>query len=59
MFDKIREDISAVFDRDPAARNTLEILTAYPGVHAVLFHRVAHWLWHAGAKLLARMVVTS
>ena len=56
MFDTIREDIRAVFDRDPAARSTLEILTTYPGVHALLFHRVAHWLWHAGAKLLARMV---
>jgi serine O-acetyltransferase len=56
MFDTIREDIRAVFDRDPAARSTLEILTAYPGVHALLFHRVAHWLWHVGAKLLARIV---
>ena len=56
MFDKIREDIRVVFDRDPAARSTLEILTAYPGLHAVMFHRLAHWLWGAGAKWLARMV---
>ena len=56
MFDTIREDIRAVFDRDPAARSTLEILTAYPGVHALLFHRLGHWLWHAGAKWLARLV---
>ena len=56
MFDKIREDIRVVFDRDPAARSTLEILTAYPGLHALMFHRLAHWLWVAGAKWLARMV---
>jgi serine O-acetyltransferase len=56
MFDNIREDIRVVFDRDPAARSTLEILTAYPGLHAVMFHRLAHWLWGAGAKWLGRMV---
>jgi len=56
MFEKTREDIRAVFDRDPAARSTLEVLTAYPGVHAMLFHRLAHWMWHAGAKWLARML---
>ena len=56
MFEKIREDVSAVFDRDPAARSTLEVLTTYPGVHAMLFHRMGHWLWLAGAKWLARVV---
>jgi len=56
MFDKIREDVSVIFDRDPAARSTLEILTAYPGLHAVIFHRLSHRLWLAGAKWLARMV---
>ena len=56
MFEKIREDVRVVFDRDPAARSTLEILTAYPGLHAVMFHRLAHWLWLAGAKWLARMI---
>ena len=56
MFEKIREDIAVVFDRDPAARSTFEILTAYPGLHAVMFHRLSHWLWTAGAKWLARMV---
>lgn len=56
MFDKIREDVSVVFDRDPAARNTLEILTAYPGLHALMFHRMAHWLWIADLKWIARMV---
>lgn len=56
MFDRLREDIRVVFDRDPAARSTFEVLTAYPGVHAMLFHRLSHWLWTSGAKWLARVV---
>ncbi len=56
MFDQLREDIRVVFERDPAARSTLEILTAYPGLHALLFHRLAHRLWQAGVKWPARMV---
>lgn len=55
MFDRIREDIRCVFDRDPAARNTLDILTTYPGIHAVLMHRCSHWLWLHGFKWLARV----
>ncbi len=55
MFTRIREDISIVYDRDPAARHTLEILTCYPGVHAVLLHRMNHWLWHIGLKWIARL----
>jgi serine O-acetyltransferase len=54
MFDRIREDIRCVFDRDPAARNVFEILTTYPGVHALLFHRLAHSLWNIRLKWLAR-----
>ena len=45
MFRAIREDINSVFDRDPAARSVLEIIFCYPGLHAVWFHRIAHWLW--------------
>ena len=45
MLERIREDVSSVFERDPAARHTLEILTCYPGVHAVLIHRLSHKLW--------------
>ncbi len=56
MFERIREDVSCVFERDPAARHTLEILTCYPGVHAVLFYRLSHLLWGAGLKWLARFV---
>ncbi len=54
MFNRIKEDIAIVFDRDPAARNKLEVLTLYPGLHALLMHRVAHRLWLAGFKWLAR-----
>jgi serine O-acetyltransferase len=45
MFDRLRRDIQSVFDRDPAARSTWEILTAYPGLHALWFYRIAHWFW--------------
>ena len=56
MFERIREDINSVFDRDPAARNAFEILTTYPGIHAILFHRLNHWLWNRGLKWLARVL---
>lgn len=56
MFERLREDINCVFDRDPAARNGFEVLTTYPGVHAVLFHRVSHSLWMRGFKWLARLL---
>jgi serine O-acetyltransferase len=54
MFERISEDINCVFERDPAARNRLEIITSYPGVHALLFHRLTHKLWNVGFKWLAR-----
>jgi serine O-acetyltransferase len=56
VFRNIREDITSVFGRDPAARTTFEVLTCYPGVHARIFHRVSNKLWHAGLKWLARFV---
>ena len=56
VMNRIREDIQAVFDRDPAARTTLEVVLAYPGLHAIWFHRAAHWLWEHHAKLLGRLV---
>lgn len=58
MFERIREDVGCVFERDPAARNTFEILTTYPGIHALLFHRMNHWLWNKGLKWLARLFST-
>ncbi|AEG01484.1 serine O-acetyltransferase [Methylomonas methanica] len=51
-----REDVACVFARDPAARNLLEVLLAYPGVHAVLLYRVTHRLWLSDWKLSARLV---
>lgn len=56
MFDRIREDVQSVMDRDPAARSILEVLTCYPGLWAVWFHRVSHRLWKAHLKLPARML---
>ena len=55
---QIREDIASVFERDPAARNTFEVITTYPGLHAVLHHRAANWLWRKGFKWLARLLST-
>lgn len=54
MFRHLREDIRAVFDRDPAARSFWEVLTCYPGIHALIFHRVAHGLWQRRLRWLAR-----
>ena len=51
MLKQLKEDIQAVFARDPAARNTLEVLTTYPGIHALLLHRLAHELWKKIAKV--------
>ena len=56
MFSRIKEDINCVFDRDPAARNFFEVITTYPGVHAMLFHRLSHALWNMGLKWLARLL---
>ena len=54
MFDHLKEDIAIVFESDPAARTHWEILTTYPGVHALLMHRVAHCLWQKRFFWLAR-----
>ena len=54
MFRTLREDIRAVFDRDPAARSFWEVLTCYPGIHALILHRLAHWLWGHRLRWLAR-----
>ena len=54
MFTSLRDDIQAVFDRDPAARSVIEVLLFYPGLHALWLHRLAHALWRNGVKLIAR-----
>jgi serine O-acetyltransferase len=56
MFSHLREDIQSVFDRDPAARTFWEVLTCYPGVHAMVTHRLAHWLWGHRLRWLGRLV---
>lgn len=58
MFSRIKDDIQGVFHRDPAARNTFEVLTNYPGLHAVWLHRISHKLWNAQWKWLARSLST-
>ena len=56
MFNRLSEEISVVFDRDPAARSTWEVVTCYPGFHALIFHRLAHLLWGWGLKWLGRFI---
>ncbi|MBF0269260.1 MAG: serine O-acetyltransferase [Alphaproteobacteria bacterium] len=56
MFKSLREDIASIAQRDPAARSNLEILFCYPGLHALLFYRLAHWLWAYEFKLLGRFL---
>ncbi|MCP5420458.1 MAG: serine O-acetyltransferase [Gammaproteobacteria bacterium] len=58
MWQRLREDVHCVFDRDPAARNVFEILTTYPGIHALLVHRFSHRLWRIKLKWLARFIST-
>ena len=54
MFSRMKEDINSVFDRDPAARNVVEVLFCYPGLHAIWLHRIAHWFWTHGLFFLGR-----
>ncbi len=56
MFSRLRSDIQCILDRDPAARSTWEVVTCYPGLHALLMHRVSHWLWNHGLRWLGRFV---
>ncbi|MFM1912135.1 MAG: Serine acetyltransferase [Pseudomonadota bacterium] len=56
MFKHIKEDISVVFERDPAARTHWEIITTYPGVHALIVHRLAHWVWGKRFFWIARFI---
>jgi serine O-acetyltransferase len=56
MFRILREDIQTVFNKDPAARSVLEVLTCYPGLHALWLHRLAHWLWRHKLRLIGRFL---
>ena len=54
MLRQIKEDIIVALEKDPAARNALEVLILYPGVHALVSYRITHWLWEIGFKFIAR-----
>lgn len=56
MFERVREDIQSIFDRDPAARSTFEVVLTYSGLHAIWLHRVSHRLWKANWRLIARLI---
>jgi serine O-acetyltransferase len=56
ILQRIREDVRTVFDKDPAARSVVEVLTSYPGLHAIWLYRVSHWLWLHHWFLLARLL---
>ena len=58
MFSRMKEDINAVFHRDPAAWNTFEVLTNYTGLHAIWLHRVSNKLWRSELTWLARCLST-
>jgi serine O-acetyltransferase len=56
MFSRLREDIASIIARDPAARNGWDVLTCYPGLHAIIMHRWAHACWRSGFKWLGRFI---
>ena len=56
MFSRLRSDVQCILDRDPAARTAWEVLTCYPGLHAVVLHRRAHWCWTHDFKWLGRFI---
>jgi serine O-acetyltransferase len=56
MFQRLREDIACILERDPAARSAWEVLTCYPGLHALVMHRRAHWCWTHGLRWLGRFI---
>jgi serine O-acetyltransferase len=56
MFKLVQKDIQVVFERDPAAKNTLEVILSYPGFHAILLHRFAHWIYKKGFMTASRLV---
>jgi serine O-acetyltransferase len=56
MFAKLRSDIECILDRDPAARSRWEVLTCYPGLHAIYIHKLARWFWLRGLRWLGRFI---
>ncbi len=58
MFTHLRDDIASIIDRDPAARTAWEVLTCYPGLHAIVMHRWASWCWHHDLKWFGRFIAS-
>ena len=56
MFSRLRSDLQCILERDPAARSKWEVITCYPGLHALVLHRLAHALWQRGLRWLGRFV---
>jgi len=56
LWQQIREDVQTVFNKDPAARSVIEVLTSYPGLHAIWMHRITHWLWRHRLRFPARFL---
>jgi serine O-acetyltransferase len=56
MFERLKQDVRVVFERDPAAKSVLEVVICYPGLHVIWFHRLAHWLYNRGWVLLPRLI---
>lgn len=56
IIERLKEDIETAFREDPAARNTVEVILCYPGLHAIWMHRISHYLWKKGWKILARLI---
>ncbi len=56
MFSRLKEDIRVILERDPAARNALEVIFCYPGFHALILYRISHWLWNHKLYFLARFL---
>ena len=56
MLDRLRSDIQCILERDPAARSRWEVITCYPGLHAIWLHRPAHWCWNHGLKWTGRFI---
>ncbi|NPV93340.1 MAG: serine O-acetyltransferase [Firmicutes bacterium] len=55
-FERLKQDIQTIFERDPAAKSTWEVILTYPGLHAILVHRISHKLYHRGWFVLARLI---
>jgi len=56
VFKRLRKEIEVIFEKDPAARSVLEIVLCYAGFHAIIAHRIAHWLWRHNMRTLARLI---